>query len=251
MMSFIETWKQRRLESKIAKYAHYLTQKTSSKEGRVQAMEFLRDIGSPEAITALLQRFRLTIPELTQDEEEKDYVCSLIKNFGVVAKGPLLHFIQHHDEVMKPLDLLGRLVSPDEMVDILIEQIKDVRELYSAMKTIKVVEVLRYLARFTSLKLVELGLSIITTIDDDEVILAAIEMLEHQADDKVRVPLLELAAQPETTMRIAIRIADMFVNLHWSIKGVAARKQLEAKLKNEFYTVTGGFLKKKTLETYG
>ncbi|MBN2384394.1 hypothetical protein JXQ70_16065 [bacterium] len=250
-MSIFDDWKKRRIDRKIEKYGQYLSLKTSSRDGRWQAMEFLRDSGSSEAISALLQRFRLTIPELTQDEEEKDFVCTIISEKGVIAKKPLLQYISKYDEIMKPLVLLAQILGPDEMVVYLVNQIKDVGELFSSMKTIKVVEILRHLALYQSACLVDLGLSIITSFDDDEVILAGLEVLEKQADERSRQTMLELAAAPETTLRITFRIGDIIEKLGWSIKGVTDRKQLEVKLRDEFYTVKGGYLKRKNIQKYG
>lgn len=250
-MSFLDNWNNRRRQRKIEKYAQHLCKRSSSRDSRLQAIDFLKDDGSSEAISALLQRFRLTVPELTQDEEEKEYICSVITDFGDKAKEPLLDFIKRHDEVMKPLTLLSNLISSDEMIDILINRIQEIGELYSAMKTIKVVEILRHLAQYSSPKLVKLSMDIISRSDDDEVILAAIEVLEQQADEHTRIPLLELAADPDTTQRITVRIGDLLVKLHWSLKGLKTRKELEVKLKTEFYTVKGGFLKRKNLRAGG
>ena len=70
------------------------------------------------------------------------------------------------------------------------------------MKTIKLVEILRHLAQYSSPKLLNIALHIVESHDDDEVILAAIEVLETQANKKARLPLLKLASDPDTTQRI-------------------------------------------------
>ncbi|MFC1849469.1 hypothetical protein ACFL27_04585 [candidate division CSSED10-310 bacterium] len=245
VMAILDNWKQKRLTQKIQKNSHYLTKKTSSKDGRLQAIEILKEIETPEAIAGLLQRFRLTVPEITQDEEEKDYVSGIIAACGSKAKQPLIDFIDRYDEVMHPLTLLAKLIPQEELIAILRDKIEDIGELYSSMKTMKVVEILRHLARYKSDELVDMAINFISEYDDDEVILAAVEILEEQANEKARMPLLELIAQSEATQRIILSVGDMFEKLHWSLKGSKNRNQIEAKLKVEFHILRKGFLKRR------
>ena len=53
------------------------------------------------------------------------------------------------------------------------------------------------------------------------------------------------AADPDITHRIAFRIGELMERLHWSLKGVENRKELESKLAEEFHILKKGFLKKK------
>lgn len=243
-MALISDWKENRLAKKIRKNGHYLTLKTSSKDGRLQAIEILKEIGTKEAISAMLLRFRLTVPELTQDEDEKDYVSDIITKLGEKAKEPLIDFINRYDEVMRPLRLLAKLLSDEEITSILIEKIQDVDELYSSMRTIKIVEILKHLSEYKTPNLVPVALKFINS-GDDEVVIEAIDVLATQADEETRIPLLTLASAPDTTMRIIIHIGEMFEKLKWSIKGIPKRKQLEARLKSEFHIKKGGFLKRR------
>jgi len=249
-MALLEDWKKKRLDRKIQKNRAYLTKKTTSKDGRIQAIEILKEIGTSDAISGLLQRFRLTVPELTQDEEEKKYICTIIRERGDKTIEPLKKFIDGYDEVMHPLTLLAEKIPEQDMIQLLIGKVQDMSELYSSGKTIKLIEMLRHLARYKNEKLLDAALTFIDPIFDDEVILAAIELLEAQEDESVRQPLMELGAQTEITHRIAFRIGDMFEKLHWSIKGHTQRKPLEAKLKIEFQIQRGGYLKRRHAQEF-
>lgn len=249
-MSFLDNWKEKRVAKKIAKNSQYLSNKTSSRDGRYAAIEELKEIGSIEAIEGLLQRFRLTTPELTQDEEEKDYVSEYIRSKRKEAVDPLKEFIKRYDQVMRPLRLLSSILSEEEMVSFLRERINEVGELFSESQTIKLVEMLRHLAKYHTNDLVDIALEYIRPGENDEVIVAAVEILENQNDEKSRIPLLELAVHEETTQRITFRIGDLIEKLQWNIKGFPERKQLEDKLKGEFRILKGGFIKRKMEELY-
>lgn len=244
-MQFIQEWKENRLAKKIQKTGRHLSSKTSSRDSRLQSIDFLKDIQNQDALQALLQRFRFTAPELTQDEEEKDYVASLIRARGQAALEPLKTYIRQHDEIVYPLSLLGKLVSEEEMIDFLIDVAAGVGELYSGHKTIKLVELLRYLSRFRSPALVDFATTYLTASHDDEVIIAAIDILQQQADERARTALIDLAMDQSTTQRIIYRLGELFVLLQWSIKGGSDRKQFESRLKPEYYVVRGGLVKRK------
>lgn len=88
-------------EKREAKRIRDLTKRSQEKYGdpalRSRAIEGLRDIGTPEAISALLQRFTArTEPGIT-DTEEKEYTLEILQSFGEKAVEPVVAFLEQSE----------------------------------------------------------------------------------------------------------------------------------------------------------
>jgi len=88
-------------EKREAKRIKELTRRSQEKYGdpavRQRALEGLRDIGTPEALAALLQRFTVrTEPGIT-DEEEKEYTLEMLQSFGERAVQPVIDFLEQSE----------------------------------------------------------------------------------------------------------------------------------------------------------
>lgn len=88
-------------EKREAKRIRDLTKRSQEKYGdpalRSRALEGLRDIGTPEAISALLQRFTArTEPGIT-DTEEKEYTLEILQSFGEKAVEPVVAFLEQSE----------------------------------------------------------------------------------------------------------------------------------------------------------
>lgn len=107
-------------EERERKRIRDLSKKAQEKYGdpasRTRALEQLRDIGGPEAITALLQRFTVkTEPGIT-DAEEREFALSLITSFGDDAIEPIVSFIRQSDTVAWPVRALESLVDGETLI---------------------------------------------------------------------------------------------------------------------------------------
>src|SRR5690606_18614939 len=85
-------------EKREAKRIKDLARRSQEKYGdpalRQRALEGLRDIGTPDAIAALMQRFTVrTEPGIT-DEEEKEYTLEILQSFGERAVQPVITFLE-------------------------------------------------------------------------------------------------------------------------------------------------------------
>lgn len=109
-------------EKREAKRVRDLTKRSQEKYGdpslRARALEGLRDLGTPEAISALLQRFTVrTEPGIT-DAEEKEYTLEMLRSFGDRAVEPVIEFLERSDSgVSWGVRCLQSLVDHDALVD--------------------------------------------------------------------------------------------------------------------------------------
>lgn len=108
-------------EKREAKRIRDLAKRSQEKYGdaamRSKALENLKDIGTPEALAALLQRFTAkTEPGIT-DSEEKDYTVQLLTSFGEDAIVPVVEFLERTDSgVSWGVRCLESLVGEDELI---------------------------------------------------------------------------------------------------------------------------------------
>lgn len=109
-------------EKREAKRIRDLAKRSQEKYGdasvRARALEGLRDIGTPEAISALLQRFTArTEPGIT-DAEEKEYTLELIRSFGDRAVEPVISFLESSESgISWGVRSLQQLVDEETLVD--------------------------------------------------------------------------------------------------------------------------------------
>jgi len=111
-------------EKREAKRIRDLAKRAQEKYGdpalRTRALEGLRDIGTPEAISALLQRFTVrTEPGIT-DAEEKEYTLEILQGFGDRAVEPVIEFLERSESgISWAVRCLQSLVDRGRLVDAL------------------------------------------------------------------------------------------------------------------------------------
>ncbi|AKU89929.1 HEAT repeat domain-containing protein [Vulgatibacter incomptus] len=183
-------------EDRETKKIRELSKKTQEKYGdpatRARALEGLRDIGTPAAIGALLQRFGVkTEPGIT-DAEEKEYTLSLVTSFGDKAVEPVLDFIRRSDNVAWAVRCLDELVPEPELVTLLSGILQKLSQEYARDPEKKVVLVNR-----------------LSTVRDPAIVPVLLPLLEDPSDEVRTSTLNNLVSQDATSAAGAI--ADCLV----------------------------------------
>ncbi|HWV37436.1 MAG TPA: HEAT repeat domain-containing protein [Vulgatibacter sp.] len=178
-------------KDKEAKRIRDLTKKAHEKYGdpamRSRALEGLRDIGTPEAIAALIQRFTVHLEPGITDAEEKEYVFGMVTGFGEKAVQPLVDFLRRSDSVAWALRCLEELVPQDELVGILTDLLHKLSQEYARDPEKKVVLINR-----------------LVTIRDERIPKAVEPFLEDPSDEVVTAALTNLVEQGSTSSAGAI-----------------------------------------------
>ncbi|MEE8160578.1 MAG: hypothetical protein V3T61_02960, partial [Acidobacteriota bacterium] len=81
---------------------------------RINAAHRLLEMGTPEAILALLDRFMIDVSPSSQDEEEKEEVLSWIVQMGEKAVPALIKFLKRERQVYWPVKALKGILSTKE-----------------------------------------------------------------------------------------------------------------------------------------
>jgi hypothetical protein len=153
------------------------------------------------------------------DDEEKARVLALITQAGDVALGPVKRFISSRDEISWPLRALDGLLPEAEVVKFLVEVARKVGGEYSRVPEKKVL----LLHALSAHKSPEIAPAVLPFLDDmdDEVQIAAAEVIARQQDPVGREPLIQhfLKAHEGNNARVREALAGLLADSGWDVKG--------------------------------
>jgi HEAT repeat protein len=218
-----------------------LTEPGGENGPRIEAAERLAEWGTPDALFGLLKRFTISSNVITQDVEEKRMVVQMLVEKDREAVEPILRFLRSHHNVEWPVQALSKILSREELVPKLVEILEKVAaasaftppehksDLIRAMRGHVTPEIASVLRQFLS-------------DDDDDVRIAAIEALS-EVGEEVREPLLEAFLEADDRPRIRIKIAEVFADREWPVKGF--RPKIEETLPEGFHLTAKGLVRRK------
>ena len=219
-----------RLKFRIDRNTKKLSERYAQHEARMEALDKLRDIGTPDAIYGLARRFSATSENLGLDQEEKKRVQDVLIAFGDRAIEPIQRYMVSYDKVTWAIGALEHTIAKEVLIPFLFEVLKEGDPVY--IRGEKATQILTALQRLKTPEVVECVIPCLSSADDT-VRIAAVECLEVHADEKAREPLIETLVNPdEDSMRVRMRIGEAFEKLGWDVKGF--RKKVESALPKPF-----------------
>jgi HEAT repeat protein len=228
-------------QKQIGKLVKRLTEGSGEEGPRIEAAERLCEWGTPEALFALLKRFTISSKVMTQDVEEKRMVVSMLVEKGKEAVDPILRFLSTHHQVEWPVQALSQILPREELVPRLVESLEKVAaaseftppehkaDLIRAMRGHVTPEIAAVLRKFLA-------------DDDDDVRIAAVEAIA-EAGEEAREQLLEALIAAADRPRIRIKIAEVFADRDWAVKGY--RPKIEETLPEGFHVTAKGVIRRK------
>ena len=206
-------------EAKVRRLQKKSMEKFGPKENRQGAIEELGELKTEPAIEALLMRYTFRIDPGITDDEEKARVLALITAAGPVALGPVKRFISSRDEISWPLRALEALLPQAEVVQFLVEVARKVGSEYSRVPEKKVL-LLHALSAYRSPEIAGVVLPFLADMDD-EVQIAAAEVIVKQQDPVGREPLIQhfLEAHESSNARVREALAGLLADSPWDVKG--------------------------------
>ncbi|MFQ5738505.1 MAG: HEAT repeat domain-containing protein [Acidobacteriota bacterium] len=188
---------------------------------RINAARRLYEMGTPEAISALLERFNINVSPTTQDEEEKQDVLSWIVSFGEKAVPPLIDFLKQQRQVYWPVQALREILPQPELLDKLNEILRYHWDNPPASPEPQV-QLIRSLEGFRSEELEE-TVRLYLQEPDDDVRLAALDFLLEQPEGNSRQAVLQCYLDSEDRPRLRSHILERLAERRWSVKGFRAK----------------------------
>jgi hypothetical protein len=207
------------LGPKLPRLTRKAMEKFGPPENRQGAIEELGELRTEEAVDALLLRYTFRIDPGITDDEEKARVLALIVQAGPVALPPVKRFLLGRDEISWPLRALADLLPEAEVVKFLVEVARKVSSEYSRVPEKKVLLLHALMAH----KSAEITAVVLPFLEDmnDEVQIAAAEVIARQQDPEGREPLIQhfLKAHETSNARVREALAGLLADTPWDVKG--------------------------------
>ena len=228
-------------QKQIDKFVKRLTEPQGERGPREEAAIKLAEWGTPDALYGLLKRFTISSKTLSEDIEEKRVVVRMLVEKGQDSVEPILRFISSHHYVEWPIQALSEILPREELVPKLVGALEKVAaaseftppehkaDLIRAMRGHVTPEIAAVLRRFL-------------TDADDDVRIAAIDALS-EVGEEMREPFLEAFLEAEDRPRIRIKIAEVFADREWPVKGY--RPRIEQTLPEGFHLSAKGLIRRR------
>jgi HEAT repeat protein len=215
--------KEEREARSVAKLQKKVTEKYGPPENRQGAIEELGELaraGSEPAFDALLHRYTIRIDPGITDDDERARVHALIVQAGNKSLPALKRFLMGRDEVSWPIRAINELLPEGEVVKLLLEVLAKAAAEYSRVPEKKVL-LLRALAAHQKAQGATAAALPFLDDMDDEVQIAAAQVLSAQADDEGREPLIKalLKADKDKNARVRETLAGLLADSPWDVKG--------------------------------
>jgi len=207
-------------EGKIRRLSKKAQEKFGPPENRQGAIEELGALKTGPAIEALLLRYTFRVDPGITDDEEKARVMALVVQSGTEALGPVKKFILGRDEISWPLRALGELLPEAEVVKFLVEVATKVGGEYSRVPEKKVLLLHALMTHRSPAEITPVVVPFLEDMDD-EVQIAAAEVIARQKDPGGREPLILhfLKSHEGSNARVREALAGLLADSGWDVKG--------------------------------
>jgi len=187
---------------------------------RMASIEFLVADGSPEAVAALLKRFRFHIDPSITDEEEMDRAFRGIVALGEDALEPIRRYARSAENLVWPLKMLDEMLEEESYIGEILDILSHFDTDYERDPQRKI-DLLSLLEEHADARIAEAASRFLEDANETVRFHAAGAVL-HQADEAAtREPLLAHLVKEES-VRIRNRILDGFAGLGWGVQGQRA-----------------------------
>jgi len=225
----------------IEKLIKRLTEPLGENTPRIEAAEKLAEWGTPDALYGLLKRFTISSSKMTEDIEEKRMVVRMLVEKNREAIDPILRFIGKHHQVEWPIQALSEILPREELVPKLVGALEKVAAASAFTPPEHKSDLIRAMRGHVTPEIVAVVKQFLTD-DDDDVRIAAIEALAEVGED-MREQLLEAFLEADDRPRIRIKIAEIFADHDWAVKGY--RPRVEQALPEGFHVTAKGLIRRR------
>ncbi len=207
----------------VAKLQKKIVEKYGPPENRQAAIEELGELasaGNEDAIEALLMRYTIRIDPGITDDDERARVHAIILQTGKMGVPVLKRFLFARDEISWPLRALGEILPEEEVFKLLLEVLGKAAVEYSRVPEKKVLLLHSLGTHKQAPGATTAALPFLEDMDD-EVQIAAAQVIAVQAEDSGREPLIQLLlrAHAASNARVREAISSLLAESKWDVKG--------------------------------
>jgi HEAT repeat protein len=203
----------------VKKHAARVGNKRAQSPDRWEAIRALGEIGTPEAVDALLQRFTIRVDPSITDQEEKEAACDAIARAGDSAVDPVRRFLRQHETLAWPMKCLARLVPDEQITGELVSLLESMDTEYERNPE-KKIQVLSALEERKDPRIIDAVKPFLDDVNETTrfhsvgTLLAQVGA-EDESAEQVRQALLE-ALLAEESVRVRSSILDGFIERGWT-----------------------------------
>jgi HEAT repeat protein len=223
-------------ERQIAKARKRVKEPHGDASVRIGAAQKLHEMGTSDALQALLDRFKIAVSPSVVDEQEKEQVLNWIVGHGEISITPLMRFLKSERQVYWPLRALRSIVSREGLISRL-EELLRYHWANPPASPEPQAQMIRSLGNLYSAGLEEVVRFHLKERDDD-IRLASLDYLFGLPEQEVRKAIIECFFDSEDRPRIRAHILDCLSSSNWSVKGY--RRKIEQSLPEEYVLTRDG-----------
>ena len=208
--------KDAKLERATERWGKKLMQKYMQTAERKRAIEALTDIGTPEAISALLRRFQYRTDATIVDEDEKQQVYAAVVGLGDDSVTPLVTYISNELSLYWPAKALRAIVGDAETARHIITALDGIEDSFGTnqQRREQLVDSLRGLAHEET---VYQKLLALMQDEDEEVVIRAIDGLSARDDDAVAKAVIPMLLVDGTSARVRTMAMELMTEQNWQV----------------------------------
>jgi hypothetical protein len=201
-------------EAVVRKHAARVANKRAQAPDRWDSIQALAQMGTVEAIEALLPRFTFQIDPSITDQEEKDAAFDAIVDFGEKSIEPVKRFLRTAETIAWPLRMLDRLLPPEAVIGELLSALEPMHLEYERDPERKL-SLLATLEERTDPRIVAAVTRFLEDVNETARFYAAGAIFAQQESEAARDALLA-ALLREDSARTRVRIVEGFAIRRWS-----------------------------------
>ncbi|NOY27309.1 MAG: hypothetical protein GXP62_15685 [Oligoflexia bacterium] len=211
-------------DAQFKRHARRMVNLNAQGEDRDASAIWLADNGSPEAISALLNRFTIKYEQGMKDAAEKETIYRILVDIGPSVVDPVRDWARVNQQFAQPIRLIEHFEGPEAAVSLLLEMLAVEKDPF---KPEKKRQILIHLADFRDHRIIE-GAQRCVTDFDEGVRYAAGGAILAQEPDVETTPILQtvlrkiLADPEEDSNRLKVLIAEAFHQRRWALGDATA-----------------------------
>jgi HEAT repeat protein len=202
--------------STVVRLQKKLTNKYAQTQDRQGALGALADLGTEEAVTALLQRYTFRTEQTIGDEEEKRMVFDELVRLGPKSVQPILRFLETENAPFWPIRALRTIIGDEATVSELLRTI-DAMEAIFDRDIQRKVELVSNLREFEDLRVRDRLLELMDD-ENEELRVHAVEGLASSGTEEMAAVLVERLVSEDETQRVKTAILNLLIERKWKIK---------------------------------
>jgi hypothetical protein len=226
-------------QKQIEKARKRVKERHGDPSARINAARRLMDMGTEDALLALLDRFTISASPSRQDEEEKDALFTWLVELGPRMVRPIIRFLKRERHVYWPVRILREILSEEEFHQKVNEVLLYHWENPPASPEPKG-QLIRVIQGVSSPQINE-TVGRYLEDEDDDVLVAALDYYFGLPEEQAREGVLEAYLRCEDRPRIRNHILERLVEKAWSVKGF--RPRIEETLPAGYMLTREGTLK--------